>query len=345
MPKKKREIPVLTAAEVERHRVGFVEFCRLKIAVNGPDVHMKVAGVGTEHLGLTERMWWFGVYTSLCSTPPAAAIWARWPLERVLAEGDTLEGWLRENWAGIPVRKNRRPVRSPAKLARNIRSYARWLDGEMRDPLLDWSDYDSVWNAVDRHVIFFGRYALIKLLEVFRRYAGFSGLEAPDIRAAGAWSPRKCLAFLYPEHGKLLVQGGSSREALAEVHALASRERERLSEKLGREVSFYELEALLCNYRQTFSGTLYVGRTIDSELDYYNQVVGHFGDDPFLGRFDFFGTRKRVFPVECLGEVNGWEGVRKPLFDVYATYGYVWSDVLYDWHATMDLGSPALRVS
>lgn len=344
MPKKLREIPVLTDEEVQKHRDGFVEFCRMKIAVNGPDVHMKMAGVKAEELNLHERMWWLGVYTNLCSTPPAAAIWARWPLERVLDEGNTLEGWLRENWAGIPVRKNRRPVRSPAKLAWGIRSYARWIYDELQSPVLNWSGYESVWAGVDRGVKFFGRYATIKLLEAFRRYSRFPGLQAPDIRAAGGWSPRKCLAFLYPTYGKLLVQGGSGRAALEEIHWLAAGERKRVSDALDRDVSFYELEALLCNYRQTFSGTLYVGRTIDSELDHYRRVAGHFGDDPFLGKFDFFGTRRLVFPKECLGELNGWEGVRKPLFYTYGTYDYIWSDLVYSWAESKDdLAHPVRR--
>lgn len=344
---KKREIPILTAEEVERHRDGFAEFCRLKIDVNGPDVHMKMAGVGTEGIALRERMWWFGIYTNLCSTPPAAAIWARWPLDRALEEGDELEGWLRENWAGLPVRKNRRPVRSPAKLARGILGYARWLDSEMSDPVLNWANYDSVWNSVSENVIFFGRYATIKLLEVFRRYVGFDKLVAPDIRANGGWSPRKCLAFLYPEHGRLLVQGGNSREAIGEIHALAAQERLRVSKAINRDVSFYELEALLCNYRQTLSGTFYVGRTIDSELAYYLKVATHFARDPYVReRFDFFGTRKRVFPRECLGEFNMWEEeVRKDLFGVYAEYGYLWSDRVYDYaRSKADLAHPVRRV-
>jgi len=340
-----REIPNVTPDEAVANRAAFVDFCRLKLDVRGPDVHMKTAGEGLKlPEGSLDQLWWFGVYTNFCSTPPAGAVFAHWPLDRVLVEGEVaLAEWISENWKGLPVRKNRRPVRAPYKLARGLYSYATWVD-RAHDELPSMS-YAEAWDSVDKGVTYFGRYAIIKLLEVFRLHAGLEQLVSVDIHADSGWSPRKALALMYPEYGRVLVQGGNTKAALAEVNAVADKALDLASDTLNYDMSYYELEALLCNYRQGLSGTMYVGRTIDSELEYHVKVENHFGADPYRGGFDFFGSRAAVFPHECLGELNGWAGPREQVFDTFTRYGYWWSDRLYDYNATEDFANPVRRTS
>src|SRR5438105_1766499 len=98
-------------------------FCLLKNGVNGPDVHMKAAGVGTAGGPWWERPWRLAVYNNFCSTPPAAAVWARWSKDKTILEGypgGPLERWVGENWVGLPVRQNRRPARSVGKLTASL---------------------------------------------------------------------------------------------------------------------------------------------------------------------------------------------------------------------------------
>lgn len=326
------------------HLRCFIEFCERKLGVNGPDVHMKTAGVGTADVtDLEERLWRLGVYNSFCSTPPAAAVWARWSRDRVLKEGQAaLAAWLRKHWAGIPVRKNRRPARSPDKLARCLHSLATYLAAQGSGQFFGEATYEEAWDSLDA-VYTWGRYVKIKFLETLRRYMGFEQLDAPDIRAAGGWSPRRALAYMEPEKADILLGKSSSRETLQLVHAIAADVCTEVYAVLRRQVSFYELEALLCNYRQTCSGTFYAGRTIDSELEYHAKVECYFGADPYLGTFDFFGTRRRVFPPECLGELSGWSGVRKDLWSVFREHQVIWSDVVYDYRATTNLARPVRR--
>lgn len=314
----------------------FGEFCRLKTQVNGPDVHMRTALAALQDMQLSPReaLWWLGAYTTFCSVPPGVSVWARWrDPAQVLSGSERFYSWIDEHWAGLPIRTQRRPVRSRRKLVTCISGMAEWC--EFDGPRLGEMNYEEAWSSVDQSVKYYGRYAIIKLLEAFRR-AGYSQLEAPNIRPAGAWSPRKMLAYLYPERAEALRSKSDSRQTLAEVNAVARDALGLLESELGRSSSFYELEVLLCNARQSiYSGTLYVGRTIDSELDYWRKSSEHFGD-PTLGAFDFFDVRRRTFPVECLGEVQGWPGVRKEL----KTYrGYVWSDLLFDWHKTLASGN------
>lgn len=321
----------------------FGEFCRLKTQVNGPDVHMRTAIAALDDMQLVrpDALWWLGVYTTFCSVPPGAATWARWDDPALLlAVGDRFDRWVDESWAGLPVRTQRRPVRSRAKLAECVRGMARWCVGDGRH--LGGLSYEDAWASVDGAVKYYGRYAIIKLLEALRR-AGYAQLEAPDIRPRGAWSPRRMLAYLYPDRAEVLNSKSDSAATLAEVNAVARDALALLESELGRPSSYYELEVLLCNARQSlYSGTLYVGRTIDSELEYYEKCRRRFSD-PTAGRFDFFKMRRRTFPPECLGELQGWTGVRREL----KTYrGYVWSDLRYDWHKTLasgDFDNPVRR--
>ena len=320
----------------------FAEFCRLKVGVNGPDVHMKAAVIGTEDAG-DERAWRLAVYNCFCSTPPAAAVWARWPLEEAqIVNVDRMERWCRTNWAGVPIRKNRRPMRSVPKLAHALMSTANWMYSDFWR--LQEMSYEEAWDSLDA-VWSWGRYVKIKFLETMRScYPQLEHLEAPNIRSAGGWSPRAALAVMYPEYAeevtsksgntKLIVGGKRNHvETLAVVHAIADEVRAYVG-STGTPVSNYQLEALLCNYRQSLSGTFYPGRTIDSELEYHAKAVEHFGSDPYLGTFDFFGTRHAAFPPQCLGELNGWSGVRKDLWTVLRDYGYTWSDVKYNYWAS-----------
>ncbi len=322
----------------------FAEFCKLKIGVNGPDIHMKTAVAGTAEIEGDERVWRLMVYNNFCSTPPAAAIWARWPQELVLTDTEGLEFWIGKNWKGIPIRQNRRPVRSVPKLTRSLLSAAEWLESDY--PSLKEMSYQEAWDSLDK-VWSWGRYVKIKFLETARSALGYEQLESPTIQSSGGWSPRKALALLFPHGAETLTSKSSSKDVLAYVHSIADEARRYVISKNEAPLSNYQLEALLCNFRQTLSTrkTFYVGRTIDSELEYDRTVSEFFGGDPYLGTFDFFGARRLAFPLECLGEVQGWDGVRPVLSDVLRLHGYVWSDTVYDYNATTDFANPVRRAA
>jgi len=309
----------------------FGEFCLLKKCVNGPDVHMKLAGVGTEDAG-DERPWRLAVYNNFCSVPSAAVIWARWSHEQISRQQPdyVLETWISKNWAGIPIRQNRRPARSVVKLTKSLESLAWWMKTDYQN--LGEMSYEETWKSLDS-VYTWGRYVKIKFLETARRYLGFTHLVAPNIEAAGGWSPRKALGIIYPEYASVIAnKDRNDRRTLAHVYSVADEVRAYVSENWV-EVSNYELEALLCNYKQTLSTrkAFYVGRTIDSELEYDKKIRAYWGDDPYRGTFDFFDARWRTFPLVCLGERMGWDGVRKDLSNVLSQYDYIWADTIYSY--------------
>lgn len=305
----------------------FGEFCFLKKQVMGPDIHQKLAGVGTQEFG-DERAWQLAVYNNFASAVSGAIIYSRWTQDQILGITDyDLERWIRDHWAGIPIRQNRRPSRSVPKLTRSLKTLANWMDTEFWN--LEGMSYEEAWKSLD-YVYTWGRYVKIKFLETARRYLGYEQLVAPSIMAAGGWSPRKALALIYPEYAAVVAnKSRNDKRTLAHVYSVADEVRAYISENYVS-VSNYELEALLCNYRQALSTrkAMYVGRTIDSELEMHRKVKEYWGD-PYLGKFNFFDARLKTFPVHTLGEHMGWTGVRKDLSNVLTQDGYIWSDVKF----------------
>lgn len=322
-----------------QHHELFAHFTHLMKTMGGPDVHMKTAGEGTKVVPLAERAWCLSVYNIFAISPSAAAVWARWkPGELRYSSQEDVEMWTHENWKGLHIGTNRRPMHSRAKFARCLKSLADWyLDVY---PKMGSMEYTEAWESF-KPVYSVGRYVIVKFLESLRRYVpGHEHLEAPDIHPAGAWSPRKSLSYLYPEYSDLLRSDSNSQSTLSTINSLALDLQERVQWTIGQPLSLYELEALLCNYRQTLGGSYYPGNTIDAELEKHWQAVNQFGSDPYLGEYDFFGARKRVFPHTHLGEINGWMGIRKELRRAFPEHGYIWSDGRFNYNDTADLSQP-----
>ncbi|KKL64111.1 hypothetical protein LCGC14_2168280, partial [marine sediment metagenome] len=165
------------------------------------------------------------------------------------------------------------------------------------------------------------------------------------IRPAGAWSPRLSLSYMYPSCDETLNRGGDRDATLAGVGAVAEGARVILGDRLRRPVNFFELEVLLCNFRQALESR-YPGRTLDSELTYYAKALPHWGAETLGDAIDFFGARERLFPSECLGELNGWDGNRKELGETFERYGYLWSDTRYIYAKSKDdLAHPVKRTT
>jgi hypothetical protein len=199
------------------------------------------------------------------------------------------------------------------------------------------TDYEDAWESV-QGITHIGRYMGIKLLEFFR-LASLMSPAIPDIRPAGAWSPRRGLTYLYPTETPRLTTGGDGPDTLAFVNDTVDDLDDYLQHTYGVVLTKFELEVFLCEYRQVFERRKqYPGKPLDSELAFATALREHWGDDYLQAVLD---VRRRLFQPWALGEHgNRWTGVRKELGGVLAAHGYMWSDSLYDYTATRDLSRP-----
>ena len=187
-----------------------------------------------------------------------------------------------------------------------------------------------------------GRYIAIRWLEAVRLLLEMPGLAMPDLRPEGGSHPRKALALIYPGEAEALL-GGDTPAELAVAHRAAARCREELAARYGVRTNCYELQSLLCEYKQSaLARKQFPGKSIDTEVDYFDRIYRHWGPGA-AEESEFWSVRERCFPRWALGEYGGWRGVRKALGGVLVDHGFTWSDAVYSWRDTVFLAAPALR--
>ena len=287
-----------------------------------------------------ETVWRAGVYVGVYTSATAEAVYKAWPYERVRSEGRLLKGWLTEHWAGIPLRRERRAVRTPEKLARCLLSYRDWMQVRL-SPWLDalpadrFKAYDMLWQAADKNLYGFGRYALTKLFDFYEKYCDIA-VTCPDIRPIEGWSPRETLVMFYPDAATRIAPRTDTPSAINATNAAAARAKEALA-NVGYDLDWFRFEVLLCEVRQSIvRERQYPGRSADSELSYLRKVESYWHTPS-----DIWDIRKAVHPAETLGELSGWDGVRDDLGGWLNRIGTTWSDLLWQWHAD---GEPTRRV-
>ena len=289
------------------HWEGFRSFAAAELATGGPDPQVRLTATALRVRGLNteETVFRSCVFVAAYTCGAAAALWNLSP-SRVF--NDFLPGWLMVNAEGLPLRRERRAVMGPkngphsTKFTECLRSCSTWAKrwGEKLPGL----NYEEAWSVTDE-LRFFGRYAKMKLLETLY-LRGLVGEGQTDIRARDAKFPRRTLGLLFPT--SLLPDTGNHPLTLELARELS----EQVMAESGLEMTWFQLETLLCNYRQALDGK-YPGRSHDRELGHFLRSEAHWGQEYLLGTFPFYKLRAKLFPAECLGEVGGWTGARNEL--------------------------------
>jgi hypothetical protein len=320
----------LASAAQFRERL-FTDFAERELESGGPDPQVRL--VATAIQDEVHRAWMAGCFVAPYTCGAAAAIWHDLAPYETRDYSPLVAQWLREHWEGIPIRRERRAVWKPEKLAECLESYTVWAEGELLQILNE--PYDVLYTSVLKHVKFFGRYAAMKVLEVLH-LAGVTAAGQCDIRPRGARFPRSTLAWIWPEAGH--DPRSSAAEQIEQAIQLSLRARALLPDG----TTWFQTETLLCNFRQALAGK-YPGRSHDRELAHFLRAEAHWGRERLLDAFPFYELRRELFPWPCLGELNGWSGARKELETVYDRCAYFWVDTRYDYSRTTDVGDPVKR--
>ena len=81
-----------------------------------------------------------------------------------------------------------------------------------------------------------------------------------------------------------------------------------------------DYESNLCAYRKYFKGTMYLGYYLDRQLEELRTLEKRQPSWYNLWQ-TLYQLRKEIYPVELLGEIGGWNGVRKHLMKNFLTEG------------------------
>lgn len=289
------------------HRRLFTDFCRVEMEGGGPDPQVRLTAEAVrQHPNFSPHL--AGLFVVPYSCAGAAILWR---LVERKPDPLTWVPWLEQHGGGIPVRKERRPVKGHwGRFAACAASWLEWCDKTY--PSMAERPYQEVYASVTKDVKYFGRYATMKLLEVMYQ-AGLTASAQDTIVPRDGKFPRKTMALMMPEHAELLA--GKREEA--EVDALADRIRQSVSARTGYDITWFQIETMLCIYRQSLAGKYPAGRH-DSELGHWTRTMEHYGPDvaaQLTAQFPFSDLRRQIYPVEYLGEFNDppWFGIRPEL--------------------------------
>ena len=332
------------------HLLYFAEFVKAVQDAGGTTPHMLMTVESARRQKHTyEKLWWAGCYAFVYNYASAEVLYNHWrPGEWT---GDALSKWIGENWKGIKFRKERKAARSVARLTTCMQTYYDFME---RVPDRDWfrskngysggERYNAAFEDICNNVKYMGRYIAIRWLEVVRRVFDID-MEMPDLRSRDGDHPRKALALMYPEHLTALM-GGNSDAEIAETDEVVEICKEDLRKLYGVKTDYYTMQSLLCEYKQSCLGRRqYPGKSVDSELSYFEKVCTDWWGDAFREQTIMYDVRRTIFPSYMLGEVQGWSGVREELGNVLVDHGYTWSDRVYNYVKTKDFSNPVLRSS
>lgn len=283
----------------------FRKFIRAEKAVGGPDCQFTLM---LEHARRHEPermqdkydvMWLIGCYGGHHCAMPAFEVWRNFTAQDVIQHPKELKKWLKEHWKALPVRREMRSHRMLEKRHQCLVDFAyyahsnRWNRG----------DFDYTWTDTQKQIKYYGRYMSIKVLELMHRTIR-PDMPSYDIRAAHAWSPRAALALLYPHHAVWMAdRKRNDPQTVNRVEKYASEVYEHLHAH-DINVSYFELQGLLCNYKEMLYGRFYPGAGHDEDIEYMREYARKFDDRPW------WKTRRTVFDRRYLGEINGWDGLR-----------------------------------
>lgn len=333
----------LTVSDVERFRPAphwklFPEYIRYEQAVGAPDAQLDYVQRLSVDESWEERMWRIGCYGAYHAFPAAYATWLHWPYPRINEEGERFRGWLELHKGNFPSRAQRRAVRALKPLDRYFRTFGAWIPEVAKQDYMSNGDYWAAWSHLNAGVYGVGRYISLKILELMKRMADFPG-DLQGIVPRGGDSPREALSLLYPDEAvRLIGPESNSPENLAFADSMAGVAQEDLAGH-GVEVSHFVLQTCLCGYKSGFlGGKHYPGVTHDNELEWFRQIADHWQFDG-----SFYEFRAANYPAETLGEMQGWAAVRPEIQPIMQRFGYLWSDLKFDYMATTDFAHPVAR--
>lgn len=311
------------------HFKHFADFCKYEKLTNGPDPHMKAVVEMSKNESDFEKAWRAALYVGFYNVPSAEAVWKHWSGKDYLNSPEKVLKWVNKNWKGLRTRRERRTVNTPTKMANYLEGYRTTTLHMLFPKKFAHGDFDTVWNkAVDLPRV--GRYAATKLTEIWHQL-GLVEAEVYDIRPRGAWSPRRALNMLYDGNGH--DEYSSDKDHIAWANKTARMVKARLRNEFDVKLSWFELEVLLCEWRETRQ---YPGRSLDSELKYHNEIKDYW----CVVKTDHMKARKKLHPLWSLGEVMGWDGPREelPLLR-WPKFKYVWTDSMYNYKKTLEKGN------
>ena len=279
-------------------------------------------------LNRDQKFWLAYLYSACYSAPTAFYMLMNLPRVQDLTPQSASLWWLKHK-SKLLFETDRIYVKNNDHLPAMLMSYKAFAgdsDGAAFDALLQSSPEESyryIYKHLDDCLFYFSRYSLFMYLETIYNLTGFP-IWADGINLKEALSTRNGLCFLLGLDSWVRHKKDHTENLNDEQYAYLQRELEKLYKELITKfpsipTTYWNLETSLCAYKKLFFKTRYVGYYIDRQLQELikMQELAPLGADwSLLWRF-----RREHFDPRALGELNGWNGIRKERMDYFMNTG------------------------
>ena len=218
---------------------------------------------------------------------------------------------------------DRRYVRIQSRFANMLKSWSKTVVKSNPSWWMDNStlDLNRAISTVEKWY-YFGRFAAFLFVETYSTLLGCKTTDTTIDWKNGDTATSGLLnlfgydveANVFDREGQLLLAPDKLDGLFSSVVFSA--------EKVGAETNTTKLETSLCAYRKFYKGSRYNGYYLDrmlEELRWYQKEKPE-----YAGITDeLFAIRGRCFPHDMLGELHGWEGVRRENKKLYQEYGII----------------------
>lgn len=209
-----------------------------------------------------------------------------------------------ESCLSLPCETERRNHRLASRLRQHFESIneVNYWNGSLFDYFSKGFSINKRENWLllnDRLMKFWGngRWAGYKTAEIFMKVLDFN-VEPTDMGHNGASGSRRGLELLFDN-----VPTGNTENEIWKLDKLSEQLVQTMNNR-GYHATLETAETSLCDFNSKTKGRYYTGIDIDKMQIAIKEVPSKYTDL-------LFEARKETLPNEFLGELNGWDGVRK----------------------------------
>jgi len=264
-----------------------------------------------------QRYWLAWLYSACYSGATAYYIFLNFPDYSQVNLKD-IEAFWNDKRDSLIFQTDRVYVKSNDAFIRMVYSWKKICGSSQSDFFEGLDDYDAIYRILYRNLFFYKRYSLFLLLEAIHRLTGLQ-ISPTGIPFKEAVSSRNGLFNALGWDEKV------DKPLYDDDLKILNHYADNLVDQLNIEfpsikTDYWNLETTLCAFRKLFKATRYFGYYIDRQMEEIKVMQKRFKD---VNWDIFWKFRREYFSKNMLGELSGWDGIRKERLRLFLDKGVI----------------------
>jgi hypothetical protein len=265
-------------------------------------------------LNLEQRFWLAFLYGTNYCGPTVYYIYNEFPdFENVSMA--RVRRWWKQNKQKTLFQTDRAKVKNFNYFADIVKSYINLVGSCQEDTIRSCKTYDDLYDFASK-IFYFGRFSIFNYTQALWELTNVR-YEPTFFNLKEAESCRNGLCYVFNKK-HYIVRKSRPRpkidyDELQRDLSLLLKRTQKKTNKIP--VNIWNVETALCAFKKLFWGSRYLGYYIDRQLEEIKKLENNVTEgvcwEPL---WDF---RKEFFDHRILGEVNGWNGIRKNLMYLF----------------------------